>query len=532
MSLTAALAGHTLTGNQPGQSQAAPSQRHPLMEFFRYHGAWAPGIRLFRAIGFRAKAILISTVFAVPIAVLATSYFSDKAASIEFSARERMGVDYLRETMPLLQSMQRQRLWSVLAAAKASPAPELAEATAAVATSLQKLAVVEASLGGRLGTAKAYATLLHKSEALPTHSAGVAKVLAAHNERVDALLALIATATDNSNLTLDPDIDTYYLMDGAMAALPMLTEASARLRDMATAMTSGAPATAEYMKAMHTQEVLGDLTDERWSASLDKVAPDHPDIRQALNADEVRAALHKFHDVAAGSDAPAKIGAAGNAAVDGLFSAQTKMADRLDTLLAARVSHLVWSRNLTALLLLLSLGTVAYLFISFRKVLEGGLKRSGVPHRRHARRRPHDAPRAWGADEAASLMLTLVEMQDSLRRIVHQVRGASDNIVHSSSEIAAGVDGPVFAHRTGGGQPGGVGLGDGGDLRHREAHRRGRARGGGTRAQATPAWPSAAARIIGNDGVDDARHPAARRARSATSSARSTASRSRPTSWR
>jgi methyl-accepting chemotaxis protein len=438
MSLTAALAGNHPTGSQPGPTLGAPSQRHPLTEFFRYHGAWAPGIRLFRAIGFRAKAIVISTVFALPITVLATSYFSDKAASIEFSAKERVGVAYLRETMPVLQAMQRQRLWSLLEAAKGAPAPELAEATAAVATSLQKLAVVEASLGGRLGTAKAYATLLDKSKALPTNSAGVAKVLMTHNEKVDALLALIATATDNSNLTLDPDLDTYYLMDGAMGALPMLIEATARLRGMATALSSGAPATAEYMKAIHTQEVVGDLTDERWAASLDKIATQHPDIRKAVNADEVRAALHKFHEVAAGSDAPAKIAAAGSAAVDGLFSAQTKMADRLDALLAARVSHLERSRNLTALLLLLSLGTVVYLFMSFRKVLEGGLKE--VAFHIDAMRDGDltTTPRAWGADEAASLMLTLVEMQDSLRRIVHQVRGASDNIVHSSSEIAAG----------------------------------------------------------------------------------------------
>ena len=174
MSLTAALAGNHPTGSQPGPTLGAPSQRHPLTEFFRYHGAWAPGIRLFRAIGFRAKAIVISTVFALPITVLATSYFSDKAASIEFSAKERVGVAYLRETMPLLQSMQRQRLWSLLEAARGAPVPELAEATAAVATSLQKLASVEASLGGRLGTAKAYAALLDKAKSLPANSAGIA----------------------------------------------------------------------------------------------------------------------------------------------------------------------------------------------------------------------------------------------------------------------------------------------------------------------------------------------------------------------
>ena len=80
-----------------------------VTEFFRYHGAWAPGVRLFRAVGFRAKAMIISLCFAVPIAVLAKSHFVDKATTIAFSTKEREGIVFGRSVMPLLDAFQRER---------------------------------------------------------------------------------------------------------------------------------------------------------------------------------------------------------------------------------------------------------------------------------------------------------------------------------------------------------------------------------------------------------------------------------------
>jgi hypothetical protein len=59
---------------------------------------------------------------------------------------------------------------------------------------------------------------------------------------VKAANALLVQATDGSNLTLDPDIDSYYLMDGALFRLPDLIDQAAALRDLA-AMPWPPPAT-------------------------------------------------------------------------------------------------------------------------------------------------------------------------------------------------------------------------------------------------------------------------------------------------
>ena len=78
-----------------------------------------------------------------------------------------------------------------------------------------------------------------------------------------------------------------------------------------------------------------------------------------------------------------------------------------------------------------------YLFLSFYRVMDGGLKET----RRHLRAMTDGdlttSPLPWGNDEAAQLMTELHTMQDSLRKIVHSVRGSSESIVHASTEIAA-----------------------------------------------------------------------------------------------
>ncbi len=85
-----------------------------------------------------------------------------------------------------------------------------------------------------------------------------------------------------------------------------------------------------------------------------------------------------------------------------------------------------------------SLTLVAYLFLSFYRVMDGGLRET----RRHLRAMTEGdlttSPSPWGGDEAAQLMLELKAMQESLRGMVLRVRRSSDEIVQSSSEIAAG----------------------------------------------------------------------------------------------
>ena len=106
----------------------------------------------------------------------------------------------------------------------------------------------------------------------------------------------------------------------------------------------------------------------------------------------------------------------------------------VDDVRAATLRQAAWDAGVVLFALLVA----GYLFLSFYRVMDGGLRET----RRHLRAMTEGdlttSPSPWGRDEAAQLMLELRRMQDSLRRMVQRVRQSSDAIVQSSTEIASG----------------------------------------------------------------------------------------------
>ncbi len=442
------LAGSAVTPPTQHAKQAAGLSKKPpasAAEFFKYHGIWSPGVRLFRAINFRAKALIISAVFLLPIVLLAYSYFTAQNTNIAFSAKERLGITYNRAALPLLGLLQQQRLQALQAAAKGQP---MAASTAELDTSLARLAAVEKELGAELGTQKAYGALLDALKTPPPTTGSVDALFAAHSVRAQALLDLMGVATDGSNLTLDPDIDTYYLMDAALFRLPVMMEAVAQARGLGTAAlitSSIAPATT---RVLIEQSALQQSNQGALVAGIAKAVAYNGSVKEFTDLTEIQNTVAAFQALEAKTVLRAE-GAQGDpaahvAAANAALLAMNKLAEvsltKLDKLVQARVAGLEFSRNLCAVVLALSLSLAVYLFYSFRLVLDGGMKE--VAHHINAMRDGDltTNPVALGKDEAAKLMTTLAEMQHALRHVVGQMRGASDNIVSASAQISGGAD--------------------------------------------------------------------------------------------
>jgi len=240
----------------------------------------------------------------------------------------------------------------------------------------------------------------------------------------------MGVATDGSNLTLDPDIDSYYLMDAALFRLPVMVYAAAQTRD----------AKAEQQRMAIEQTTLLSTHLAATLAGVAKVVAYNPGMAKVVRPEEASQAINQYLKqleesiLRADNHQPVAAGAA-QTSLDTMFSLADRSLTQLDVLVAARVDGMVQSRNIRVTVVFLSLLLALYFFIAFRKVLDGGLRE--VAFHINAMRDGDltTQPRAWGADEAAGLMSTLCAMQASLRRIVGQVRIAADSIVHASTEI-------------------------------------------------------------------------------------------------
>ena len=459
-----ALACSPVLHGEAGSAKPAAA-RGPLRlrDFFRYHGIWAPGVRLFRAMGLRAKAFTIALTFLLPMALLGCHVFSHQAAQTGFAVKERLGLAYAREVLPLLTLLQRERLLAVQvalqaalqAAAPSGAAPGLAEVRDAVAAQGPKLAALEKLHGAELGTARSHAAFVEAGQAAAAARAGgnADAIFAASSAHIQALLDLLGQAAAGANFRLDPDIDSHGLIDAAVMRLPAMVESVSQVHGLGPAglLTAAAKPPPLWPPMRRTVAQLTLLSRDLLAleASLDKAGAYNPALRDAVSPGPIKAPLRawqaqvdatvlRVEGAQADAATQAVLDHRASQAIGAMLRLQGQVLDELDALLLARVDAIAFSRNLAAAVLAIGLALALYLFVAFQKVLTGGLKE--VAFHIDAMRGGDltTSPRVWGADEMAHLMGTLVQMQTSLRRIVSQVRGASNRIVDASSDIASG----------------------------------------------------------------------------------------------
>jgi methyl-accepting chemotaxis protein len=382
-------------------------------------------------------------VFIVPIGLLSWQYFGDKTAAIDFVKNERDGVATLELLAPVLHGAVDASNATRAMAGGFDASATYAEARKQTEQALTKLTAEVTRQDDPLKLKAALEKLQQAWAQTASSKNGLdTKGLSVYGPVSAATLELLQLIGDNSALVLDPDIDSFYTINALVLNLPGAIENVGQLWGWGTyALAHGG---------------IGDEQERNWitwdtgvnnglheiTRSFERAIAANPDLKARfdLTGLEKVASLRKAGHTAVfsldgGSPGPYfKQGQDSTAAVAQLFEIALPV---LDDLLAAREHHLVQVRNLTLFVLVFSLALATYLFLCFRKVLEGGLNEVAFHINSMRDGDLTTTPRAWGGDEAARLMSTILEMQASLRRIVSRVRQASDNIVHASSEIAA-----------------------------------------------------------------------------------------------
>jgi len=436
-----------ISGRSPPR-HANPANHRPrgIPEFFRYHGIWAPGVRLFRSIDFKAKALTISLIFTIPLAWVSWQYFGDKAAAIAFSSKERDGVVYARQVMPLLSALQHQRTQALAEVRKQAPGAATAQAHETAEALAARLAERQQTLGTDLATGKPYQAFIDTRRQLASAAAGFDTVMASYGDQIDKLITLLAASTDGSNLTLDPDIDTYYLMDASMFRLPLVIEYVSQLGELGAGMLGVQAANPAQLRRATELIVLANGQLQAIRDGLDKVYAYNSEVKAAIQADEalrLASVFIKQSEAALlrpdGPQGPADTHLAhARQSAEALAQLTSRATTRMDELIDTRVQGMVTARTVTAMVMLLCVLGAGYLFLSFKKVLDGGLREIALHLDAMRDGNLTTQPKAWGGDEVARLISALVQMQGSLAEIVNQVRASSNALLMGASEISSG----------------------------------------------------------------------------------------------
>lgn len=137
-----------------------------------------------------ARLGLIGGVMMVPIGMLAGLFIVQANKEISFAERELSGADYIRTVLPFFEEGD--------------------------ANASAEMRAVRANFDALFGTSDISTAFVDAADP---------------QARRDAGMKLFTAIADSSNLTLDPDLDSYYVMDTVVVRLPLLHDAVANLAD-------------------------------------------------------------------------------------------------------------------------------------------------------------------------------------------------------------------------------------------------------------------------------------------------------------
>lgn len=331
-----------------------------------------------RTLGLCVGGLLLAAV-AVPISLLLANTGED----IGFATQERQGVDYIQSLAPLLRDVAQHR---ALAAAHlegdASAKATLSGLEAKLDADLAAVAQADARLGQALASTAAWTTFRDQWTTVQKGWSGFkpAENLDAHSAAFGNVLNLITQVADASNLTLDPELAAYYLMDGWVGKTPQILYKldSAYGVGMAAAQRK-AISEGDRARLGFLIESLRGLLDAN-QAGLSKVFVVAPALKPGLMplVEAHSASLKAFADLAdarlakaaAVSLAPDELASAANAASQAAIQLNQALATALDGELAGRIERLGMQRAwvLSASLGLSLLG-FALLNYAWRRIL-------------------------------------------------------------------------------------------------------------------------------------------------------------------
>src|SRR5262245_17475970 len=364
--MRALLGGATIgPGFVPSQGSSSCGSRRRRVRTIAMTRLLGPGVGLMNRLRYPQKFLLISCLFALPLVLLSYLWLDQIANRLSFTQRERAGLKYVVALRLLLEPLQRTQALSILPPAD-RPVGTLEIERGRIAVAVEAVDRVDRRLGPVLDTADFWPPLRSR----------LADASTPPGPLVADTLRLLAHVGDSSNLILDTELDSYYLMDAVVTRLPDLAD---QLRAVGVAMIE-ASASGSTGPVLHGQAVAA-----RTRAAADREALERghavafkvdPELRSALEARAASALAAADNLLRIAPDtirvaptlkrlAAVEIFALYGAASDAVFAHMDAAAGSLRDVLARRVHELRTHRALLIGLVVTSLAVVAYLWVAF-----------------------------------------------------------------------------------------------------------------------------------------------------------------------
>ena len=244
--------------------------------------AFSPAIRIMDKLKYPSKFTLVIVLMLIPLISLSYILLAEYSKQIAFLQKESDGLDYIAQVRQLIEKIPEHRgLASADISGNTALKEDILGQEQQVDRAFTALLQKDQKLGTRLATGNMAGQLkLHWDQLKgKTFTMSADESFQDHTKLIADTIDLIQHVADSSNLTLDPELDSFYLMDLLVNRLPSVVEAMGQARGLAAGIAAA-----------------GSFTPQNWSTLTIRV--DRFLTAKGLTENSIRAAFGANSDVA------------------------------------------------------------------------------------------------------------------------------------------------------------------------------------------------------------------------------------------
>ncbi len=199
----------------------------------------APATALMNQMSCSKKMLMISVAFLVPLIITFYILIVGQLAALDVAKKEQTGLQYIVPLRQLIQHFPEHRgMTNTYLSGNAAFKNKLLAKREQITQDIQLIDVLDKQLGAQLGVAAKWLEIKSTWKRLEAEAfAGQAKdIFTRHTQLIANVLELVSSVSDSSGLTMDPELESFYVASSIVNALPQIVENLGQARGMASGL--------------------------------------------------------------------------------------------------------------------------------------------------------------------------------------------------------------------------------------------------------------------------------------------------------
>ncbi|MFW5443942.1 MAG: methyl-accepting chemotaxis protein [Methylococcaceae bacterium] len=409
----------------------------------------APATALMNQFSCSKKMLLISIAFITPLVITMYLLVSEQMIAIKFANTEKLGIEYIVPVRQLIQHLPEHRgMTNAYLSGNDSFKSKILAKRTQITADISNIDQIDQRLGSQFGTTTQWNNIKASWSRLQSDAFNgpVKDVFSRHTQLIAEVLDLVKQVSDNSNLTLDSELDSFYIKEAIVTLLPQVVENLGQARGMSSGLaarqaisrtesiklTSLVSTVQKNINALKRgMQVLGQSNVElsnKIGSDVNQTISGSESYLQFLKTEILNADLISVESAAVFSK--------GTKTIKANFKILDKLAPELNTLLEQRVEGLY-----SKMILLLSIVTAVtllaiYLFAGFYQSFESAIAQLKKTAGSLASGNLTQRVKLDNKDEFGELAYSFNAMADQFSDVIRQLELSIDTLASSAEEMS------------------------------------------------------------------------------------------------